>query len=289
MIKSKSVFEFRGRHEVLDADGAVIGTAREGLRQVAPAQPLARPRRDRHRGARGARVELDRRAPPSVRRSRPRLSLAAHLAAVQLHASARRRGGRDVQARARASSATATCSSSSPGRRRRPPAAGRVHNRPGRAAGPLRTCFPIAAPAERERVFTISDDKHTPHRMYLRSARSDPPRGRMRRRLRTEARGRRGRRRRAIGRPEQLRRRADRVRFGALAVSSIWDPGETEPDATEAGALRGLAAAADAADVRLFRDRLPAGLRDDAADRRSPLGVRSLCGRRRRRPPRSAI
>ncbi len=26
MIKSKSVFEFRGRHEVLDADGVVIGT-----------------------------------------------------------------------------------------------------------------------------------------------------------------------------------------------------------------------------------------------------------------------
>jgi uncharacterized protein YxjI len=25
MIKSKSVFEFRGRHDVLDADGAVIG------------------------------------------------------------------------------------------------------------------------------------------------------------------------------------------------------------------------------------------------------------------------
>ena len=25
MIKSKSVFEFRGRHEVLDADGVVIG------------------------------------------------------------------------------------------------------------------------------------------------------------------------------------------------------------------------------------------------------------------------
>ena len=40
--------------------------------------------------------------------------------------------------------------------------------------------------------------------------------------------------------------------FGALAVSSVWDPGETEPDATEAGALRGLAAAADAAHVRLF-------------------------------------
>ena len=40
--------------------------------------------------------------------------------------------------------------------------------------------------------------------------------------------------------------------YGALAVSSVWDPGETEPDATEAGALRGLAAAADAADVRLF-------------------------------------
>jgi hypothetical protein len=40
--------------------------------------------------------------------------------------------------------------------------------------------------------------------------------------------------------------------YGALAVSSIWDPGETEPDATEAGALRSLAAAADAAHVRLF-------------------------------------
>src|SRR3954453_6101880 len=26
MIKSKSVFEFRGRHEVLDADGTVLGT-----------------------------------------------------------------------------------------------------------------------------------------------------------------------------------------------------------------------------------------------------------------------
>ena len=29
MIKSKSVFEFRGRHEVLDADGAVIGMLEE--------------------------------------------------------------------------------------------------------------------------------------------------------------------------------------------------------------------------------------------------------------------
>ena len=47
MIKSKSVFEFRGRHEVLDADGAVIGMLEKDFRQVASAQPLARPRRHR--------------------------------------------------------------------------------------------------------------------------------------------------------------------------------------------------------------------------------------------------
>jgi hypothetical protein len=40
--------------------------------------------------------------------------------------------------------------------------------------------------------------------------------------------------------------------FGALAVSSVWDPGESKPDATEARGLRSLAAAADAAHVRLF-------------------------------------
>ena len=33
MIKSKSVFEFRGRHEVLDADGAVIGMLEKNFRK----------------------------------------------------------------------------------------------------------------------------------------------------------------------------------------------------------------------------------------------------------------
>lgn len=33
MIKSKTVFEFRGRHEVLDADGAVIGTLEKAFRK----------------------------------------------------------------------------------------------------------------------------------------------------------------------------------------------------------------------------------------------------------------
>ena len=42
MIKAKSVFEFRGRHEVLDADGQVDRTAREGVRRVTVPQPLAR-------------------------------------------------------------------------------------------------------------------------------------------------------------------------------------------------------------------------------------------------------
>jgi hypothetical protein len=40
--------------------------------------------------------------------------------------------------------------------------------------------------------------------------------------------------------------------FNALAVSSIWDPGEIAPDATETAALREVAAAAEAAGVRLF-------------------------------------
>jgi hypothetical protein len=40
--------------------------------------------------------------------------------------------------------------------------------------------------------------------------------------------------------------------FDALAVSSIWDPGETAPDADELAALRAVASAAAAADVRLF-------------------------------------
>ena len=33
MIKSKTVFEFRGRHEVLDADGAVIGLLEQDFRK----------------------------------------------------------------------------------------------------------------------------------------------------------------------------------------------------------------------------------------------------------------
>jgi hypothetical protein len=40
--------------------------------------------------------------------------------------------------------------------------------------------------------------------------------------------------------------------FDALAVSSVWEPGETAPDADETSVLRRVAAAADAAGVRLF-------------------------------------
>ncbi len=40
--------------------------------------------------------------------------------------------------------------------------------------------------------------------------------------------------------------------FDALAVSSIWEPGETAPDARETAVLRRVAEAADAAGVRLF-------------------------------------
>ena len=49
MIKSKSVFEFRGRHEVLDAEGAVIGMLEKDFAPLAAAQPLARARRGRAR------------------------------------------------------------------------------------------------------------------------------------------------------------------------------------------------------------------------------------------------
>jgi hypothetical protein len=40
--------------------------------------------------------------------------------------------------------------------------------------------------------------------------------------------------------------------FNALAVSSIWEPGETAPDAQETATLKSLASSADAAGVRLF-------------------------------------
>src|SRR4029079_1860467 len=40
--------------------------------------------------------------------------------------------------------------------------------------------------------------------------------------------------------------------FDALAVSSIWDPGETAPDLRETATLRRLASAADAGGVRPF-------------------------------------
>jgi hypothetical protein len=40
--------------------------------------------------------------------------------------------------------------------------------------------------------------------------------------------------------------------FDAVAVSSVWDPGETAPDANETEALRRVASAADTAGVRLF-------------------------------------
>ena len=77
MIKSKTIFEFRGRHEVLDADGAVIGIlekefGRSLLRSHWYVRDPSGPE-----GARGARVELDRRPAAPVRRPGARLPLAA--------------------------------------------------------------------------------------------------------------------------------------------------------------------------------------------------------------------
>jgi hypothetical protein len=40
--------------------------------------------------------------------------------------------------------------------------------------------------------------------------------------------------------------------FDALAVSSVWEPGESEPDSNETDTLRRVATAADAGGVRLF-------------------------------------
>jgi hypothetical protein len=54
------------------------------------------------------------------------------------------------------------------------------------------------------------------------------------------------------GDPAAFVRELTRSGFDALAVSSIWEPGETKPDGTESDTLRRVAAAARAADVRLF-------------------------------------
>ena len=207
MIKSKSVFEFRGRHEVLDADGAVIGLLEKDF-----GKSLLRS----HwhvRDATGTEVLEAHESSWIVALLRRFADLGPDYLSLLTWLPFNftlRRGGEEVGTYKRVL-----------GKFRdryllevEPAAAAdhrrcRVHRSAKLCTPPCRTQgrpFPIAAPAERERVFTISDDEHTPHRMYLRSARSDPPRGRMWRRLRTEARGRRGRRRRAIGRPEQLRR-----------------------------------------------------------------------------------
>ena len=101
MIKSKSVFEFRGRHEVLDADGAVIGLLEKDftrsllrshwhVRDAAGTELL-----EAHEAS--WIVALVR----TVRRPRPGLVHAADVAAVQLRAAPRRARGRNVQARAR--------------------------------------------------------------------------------------------------------------------------------------------------------------------------------------------
>jgi hypothetical protein len=54
------------------------------------------------------------------------------------------------------------------------------------------------------------------------------------------------------GEPTQFVDQLTESGFDALAVSSIWEPGETAPDQNETDALRAVGAAADAAGVRLF-------------------------------------
>jgi hypothetical protein len=54
------------------------------------------------------------------------------------------------------------------------------------------------------------------------------------------------------GAPAQFLGELTRSSFDALAVSSIWEPGETAPNAQETATLGSLASSADAAGVRLF-------------------------------------
>ena len=93
MIKSKSMFEFRGRHEVLGADGQVIGLLerRTSRTRSSAATGTCATRRDR--ALRGARGELDHGAASPHRGPRPGLRLAPGLAAVQLRP---RAGGQHV-------------------------------------------------------------------------------------------------------------------------------------------------------------------------------------------------
>ena len=66
MIKSKSVVEFRGRHEVLDADGTVIGMLEKDFGRSPRSHWHVRERL-RDRSARGARGKLGGGVAPPVR------------------------------------------------------------------------------------------------------------------------------------------------------------------------------------------------------------------------------
>ena len=74
MIKSKSVFEFRGRHEVLDADDNVIGILEKDFgKSLLRSHWLVRDAAGRA-AARSARGELGDRDRAPLRRARPGLS-----------------------------------------------------------------------------------------------------------------------------------------------------------------------------------------------------------------------
>ena len=100
MIKSKSVFEFRGRHEVLDAEGATIGMLEKDFRRsllrshwhVRDATGEELLRRTRRVGSWRCCDGL---------RIRSRSVFPVGVAAVQLRAPTRRPPGRVFQARAR--------------------------------------------------------------------------------------------------------------------------------------------------------------------------------------------
>ena len=148
MIKSKSMFEFRGRHEVLDADGDVIGMLEKEFGKSLCAATGRQRRAGEECSRRTRRAGNRDRAP--LRRARPRWSRPAELPAVQLRDQARRRAGRQLQARARQVPRPLRARARPGPRRRRPAAAGRVHGRARRAADRTsRACIGSETPPAR--------------------------------------------------------------------------------------------------------------------------------------------
>ena len=113
MIKSKSVFEFRGRHEVLDANGAVIGLLEKDFR-LAPSCAATgtcgrRPARELLEAHEASWIVALLRRLGDIG---PDLFSLLEMAALQLPAPPRRRAGRERTSACSARCATATCSRS---------------------------------------------------------------------------------------------------------------------------------------------------------------------------------